>query len=84
MMHFNATEVCVTETEAHEIGRRLNEEVLVKLHANERITYDLGVTDEPDDYTFHREDPVKNFSATYEWLDEFTEFCLSSKGFEVN
>lgn len=84
MMHFNAMGVCVTEAEAHEIGRRLKEEILPKLRSNERITYDLSVTDKPDDYTFHREDPVKNFSATYEWLNEFTEFCLTAKGFEVS
>jgi len=35
--------------------------------------------------TLHRDDDEqwKNYSVTREWLSEFSEFCLQSKGFQI-
>jgi len=82
MIRFNcATEVSSSEAKA--IGNFIQDNVLSKLNPKERITYDLKTTAEPDDGTFHREDSAKNYSATYDWLKTFTQFCLESDGFTV-
>ena len=41
--------------------------------------FDLGIN------TFYRDEDEqwKNYSASYDWLKEFSEFCLRSKGFQV-
>ena len=84
LMGFNATGVQIEVGEAHEIGRRIRDEVLSKLRPGDRVLYDLSVTDEPDDGTFYRDELSKNYSATYDWLERFAEFCLKSKGFRVD
>jgi hypothetical protein len=45
----------------------------------------LSITDKPDDGTLYRDEDEqwKNYSTDYEWLKEFSEFCLKSKGFQV-
>jgi hypothetical protein len=52
---------------------------------NKRIYADLTITDEPDDMTLHRDNDEqwKNYSVGYDWLKDFTEFCLKSKGFQI-
>lgn len=73
----------VNTEEARQIAEFIIIQVLSKITPEERVTYDLKITDEPDDGTFHREDLAKNYSATYDWLKEFSEFCQTCEGFTV-
>lgn len=84
-MAYNATGVKVSADDAHEIGSRIRDEIVPKVGPGKRIFADLTVTDAPDDMTLHRDgdEQWKNYSATHEWLAEFSEFCLRSKGFQV-
>lgn len=84
-MNYNATGVKISMNDAHEIGSRIQTEFLPRLAPNKRIYADLTITDEPDDMTLHRDDDDqwKNYSVGYEWLNDFAEFCLKSKGFQI-
>ena len=84
-MTYNATGVKIDIDDAHAIGRRIQDEMLPKLAPNKRMYADLSITDAPDDMTLHRDNDEqwKNYSVSHEWLKEFAEFCLKSKGFQV-
>ena len=84
-MGYNATGVKISMNDAHEIGTRIRDEFLPRLAPNKRMYSDLSITDEPDDKTLHRDDDEqwKNYSVTHDWLAEFAEFCLRSKGFQI-
>jgi hypothetical protein len=84
-MEYNATGVKLELSEAHLIGEKIRDEILPKLEPNKRIFSDLSITDAPDDGTLHKDadEQWKNFSANYTWLNDFSEFCLQSKGFQV-
>ena len=84
-MTYNATGVAVSLEDAHAIGTRVRDELLPKMSEKGRIYADLSITDKPDDKTLHRDEDEqwKNYSASYDWLKEFSEFCLRSKGFRV-
>ena len=84
-MSYNATGVKVTMQQAHEIGNRIRSEVLPKLAPNKRMYADLSITDAPDDMTLHRDDDDqwKNYSVSHDWLADFADFCLRSKGFQI-
>ena len=84
-MTYNATGAKVSHEDAQDIGEKIRDEILPKLEPNKRIFMDLSITDKPDDGTLYRDEDEqwKNYSADYEWLKEFSEFCLKSKGFQV-
>jgi len=84
-MSYTATGATFSDEEAHTIGARIRDEILPKLEPNKRIFADLSVTDAPDDGTLHKDEDEqwKNYSASYDWLKDFSEFCLKSKGFQV-
>jgi hypothetical protein len=84
-MEYNATGVKLEKEEAHLIGERIREEILPKLAPNKRIFSDLSITDAPDDGTLYKDgdEQWKNYSANHDWLQEFSDFCLQSKGFQV-
>ena len=84
-MEYNATGVKIELADAHEIGEKIRDKFLPQLEPNKRIFMDLSITDAPDDKTLHRDqdEQWKNYSASYEWLKDFSEFCLKSKGFQV-
>ena len=84
-MAYNATGVKLTMQQAHEIGQRIQNEVLPRLAPNKRMYADLSITDEPDDMTLHRDDDEqwKNYSISHDWLRDFADFCLRSKGFQI-
>lgn len=84
-MGYNATGVKISMDDAHEIGTRIKKDFLPQLEPNKRMYSDLSITDEPDDMTLHRDDDEqwKNYSVTHDWLAEFAEFCLKSKGFQI-
>ena len=84
-MNYNATGVTISIEDAHMIGNRIQNEFLPKLVPNKRIYSDLSITDEPDDMTLHRDgdEQWKNYSVTHDWLKDFADFCLKSKGFQI-
>ncbi len=84
-MNYNATGAKFSIAEAHLVGEKIRDEILPKLEPNKRIFMDLSVTDKPDDGTLYRDEDEqwKNYSTDYEWLKDFSEFCLKSKGFQV-
>ena len=84
-MNYNATGVKVEAEEGRTIGEKIRDEILPQLAPNKRIYADLSITDKPDDGTLYKDDDEqwKNYSADYDWLKEFSEFCLKSKGFQV-
>lgn len=84
-MSYNATGVKLEKDDAHLIGEKIRDEILPKLAPNKRIFADLSITDAPDDGTLYRDDDEqwKNYSADYQWLKDFSDFCLKSKGFQV-
>ena len=84
-MSYNATGIKVDIDDAHTIGAAIRDKVLPKIPDNGRMFADLRVTKEPDDMTLHRDDDEqwKNYSVTREWLSDFSEFCLRSKGFQI-
>ncbi|HEX3100149.1 MAG TPA: hypothetical protein VHQ01_00080 [Pyrinomonadaceae bacterium] len=84
-MTYNATGVKIPLEEAHDLGTRIRKEILPKLVPNKRIFADLSITDAPDDKTLYRDDDEqwKNYSVSHDWLAEFADFCLKSKGFQV-
>lgn len=84
-MSYNATGMKVDIDDARTIGEAIRDKVLPKIPENGRMFADLRVTDEPDDMTLHRDDDEqwKNYSVTREWLRDFSEFCIRSKGFQI-
>lgn len=84
-MGYNAMGVKIDMDDAHLIGRKIRDEVLPKLEPNKRIFADGSITDQPDDGTIYRDEDEqwKNYSVSHDWLKDFTEFCLRSKGFQI-
>lgn len=82
---YNATGVKVEKQDAFVIGKRIRDEILPRLVPNKRIYSDLTITEQPDDGTLYSdsEEQWKNYSADYEWLKEFSEYCLKSNGFQI-
>lgn len=84
-MSYNGTGAKLEKDEAQLIGEKIRDEILPRLEPDKRIFADLSITDAPDDGTLYRDedDQWKNYSASYEWLKDFSDFCLKSKGFQV-
>ena len=84
-MTYNATGVKISLEDAHDIGTRIHHEILPRLKPNKRMFADLSITDAPDDKTLYRDgdEQWKNYSVSHDWLEEFADFCLKSKGFQV-
>ena len=84
-MEYNATGVKLEKEEAHLIGEKIRAEILPKLAPNKRMFSDLSVTDAPDDGTLYKDEDEqwKNYSASHDWMKDFSDFCLQSKGFQV-
>lgn len=84
-MGYNAMGVRVDLDDAHLIGTKLQNEVLPKLAPNKRMFADGSVTDDPDDGTIYKDEDEqwKNYSVSHDWVKDFSEFCLRSKGFQI-
>jgi hypothetical protein len=84
-MSYNATGVKIEADDAHAIGEKIRDEFLPKLAQNKRMYSDLSITDAPDDMTLFKDEDEqwKNYSVNYDWLKDFSDFCLRSKGFQV-
>jgi len=74
----------ITAEEANQIADRIENGILATLPSVGRVTLDLSVTTEPDDFKVHKgEDVHKNYSATEKWLRQFVSFCRASGGFSI-
>ena len=73
----------ITGEESRKLAVYFENTVLSHLQPGERVLYDFSMTDKPDDGTFYRDDQMLNYSATYEWLSEFTDFLKECTGFTV-
>jgi hypothetical protein len=84
-MGYNATGTTVDADEARLIGEALRDKILPRLEPNKRILSDLSITEKPDDMTLFRDDDEqwKNYSVNFEWVKDFSDFCLRSKGFQI-
>ena len=84
-MSYNATGVKIEIEEAHLLGEKIRDVVLPKLAPDKRIYADGSITNAPDDMTLFKDDDEqwKNYSVGYDWLKDFSDFCLRSKGFQV-
>ena len=84
-MGYNAMGVKVDVEDAHLIGSKLRDTVLPKLAPNKRMFADGSVTDDPDDGTIYRDEDEqwKNYSVSHDWVKDFSDFCLRSKGFQI-
>ncbi len=84
-MGSNATGVSVSSEEAQLISEKIKTEILPKLAPNKRMFSNLSITDKPDDGTIYKDkdEQWKNYSVKRDWLEDFAEFCESSKGFQV-
>jgi hypothetical protein len=82
---YNAMGTKMSLEEAHLIGEKIRDEILPKVAPGHRMYSDGTVTDAPDDGTLYKDDDEqwKNYSVSHEWLKEFSDFCLKSKGFQV-
>lgn len=81
----SASGVSISDDEAQLIGGRIRSELLPKLSPNKRIFSNLSITDAPDDGVVYKEkdEQWKNYSATHDWLEEFSGFCMRPKGFQI-
>ena len=84
-MGYNAMGVKVDLEDAHLIGQKFRDEILPKLEPNKRMFSDGTITDEPDDGTIYRDEDEqwKNYSIDRDWVNDFSDFCLQSKGFQI-
>lgn len=84
-MGYNALGIKVDREEAHILGERIRDLILPQLEPNKRMFADLSVTDEPDDGTIYRDEDEqwRNYSVGHDWLKDFSDFCLRSKGFQI-
>jgi hypothetical protein len=84
-MGYNAMGVKVDIEDARLIGQKLRDEILPKLEPDKRMFADGTVTDEPDDGTIYRDedDQWRNYSINHDWVKDFSDFCLLSKGFQI-
>ncbi len=82
---YNAMGVKMGAEEAHMIGQKIRDQILPKVGPGKRMYSDGSVTAEPDDGTIYKDDDEqwKNYSVSHEWLQDFSDFCLKSKGFQV-
>jgi hypothetical protein len=85
-MQYNATGFSVSEDEAQMLAGGIRTKYLSKMTPKHRVMTDLSISDEPDDGTLRRGDDSeawKNYGATFAWLDEFCDFCMRCKGFQI-
>lgn len=84
-MAYNAMGIKVDLDDAHLIGEKIRDEVLPKLAPGKRIFADGSITGEPDDGTIYKDEDEqwKNYSVSHDWLKDFSDFCLRSKGFQI-
>jgi len=84
-MGYNALGVKIDIDDAHLIGEKIRDRILPKLAPNKRMFSDGSITDQPDDGTIYRDEDEqwKNYSVSHDWLKEFSDFCLRSKGFQI-
>ena len=76
----------IGEVTAEQAGRIADflDDYLSRLGPQHRVALDGTVIDEPDTYEFHRDDLSRNYTASYEWLTKFRDFCRTCHGFTMS
>jgi hypothetical protein len=84
-MTSNGTGVKMSQDDANAIGEKIRDVILPQLAPNKRMFGNLTITDKPDDGTMYRDadEQWRNYSASHNWLEEFSAFCIKCKGFQV-
>ncbi len=84
-MMSNGTGAKMSQDDANAIGEKIRDVILPQLAPNKRMFGNLTVTDKPDDGTMYRDadEQWRNYSASHNWLEEFSAFCIKCKGFQV-
>lgn len=84
-MSSNGTGAKVSSDESQLIGEKIRKDILPQLEPNKRIYSNLSISDKPDDGVIYKdkEDEWRNYSADYYYLEEFSDFCIKTKGFQV-
>ncbi len=84
-MTSNGTGAKMSQDDANAIGEKIRDVILPQLAPNKRMFGNLTVTDKPDDGTMYRDadEQWRNYSASHNWLEEFSAFCIKCKGFQV-
>lgn len=82
-LHYNGGSGDVSAAEAGRIGQFL-ESFLASMTSGQRLLIDGAISGDPDTgELFGGPDWDKNYSATFEWLQKFRDFCKASGGFRV-
>jgi hypothetical protein len=85
LLQVECSGVELTVDEAQQIADQIENGILSTMPPDGRVTLDLSVTTEPDDFKVHQgKDIHKNYSATEKWLRTFIVFCRVSGGFSVS
>jgi hypothetical protein len=81
LMNFNA-DVPLTAAQAERLAAAVDE-VVAAMPDGSRLLLDGGVSTEPDDGTFHRDDLSLNYSTPKTSLQTFATFSRTSHGFRI-
>ena len=82
LRHGGAT---LTQNQAADMCKYLQQVVLPRMSAGQRMMFDFSVTSEPDDGTFYRDDLSKNYSLRYQVLKSVIAFLQNAQApIEVN
>ncbi len=84
-MAYNATGISVSHEDAKHIGEMIRDTILPKVPIGTRMFSNLSTSEAPDDGTIYKDpgDQWRNYSVDNEWLNEFSDFCLKCKGFQI-
>ena len=84
-MSYNATGVAISPEDANMIGQKIRETIIPKLQPGFRMFANLSISESKDDGTIFKDEDEqwKNYSVDAEWLNEFSDFCTKSKGFQI-
>ena len=81
-MRYNGGDGRATAEDCSRIATFL-EGYLAQLDPASRVLLEGDMTTEADTHEFHRDDPERNYSATFDWLTRFRGFCERGKSFAV-
>ncbi len=64
------------------------EGLVARMKPEERVMFDGSITDKPKNYSlpiseWNEQEAWDHYSASYDWLQMFRDFCRRSEGFQV-